>query len=35
MNIEWTQVLVAFILGVLFSASVKGFAGNLRGKAGV
>lgn len=34
MNIEWTQVVIAFILGVLLSAMVKGFAGQLRSKAG-
>ena len=34
MNIEWTQVLIAFFLGVLTSATVKGFIGNVRGKVG-
>jgi hypothetical protein len=33
-NIEWTQVLIAFILGVITSATVKGFVGNVRGKVG-
>lgn len=32
MDIEWMQVLVAFFLGVLASAMVKGFAGSLRSK---
>ncbi len=34
MSIEWTQVIIAFIAGVLLSAMVKGFAGNLRSKVG-
>jgi hypothetical protein len=34
MQIEWIQVLVAFFLGVLASAAVKGFAGSLRSKVG-
>lgn len=32
MNIDWTQVIIAFILGVLTSAMVKGFASNLKSK---
>lgn len=32
MDINWVQVIVAFILGVLFSAAVKGAVGNLRSK---
>lgn len=32
MSIEWTQVIVAFILGVLLSAMVKGMVGQLRSK---
>jgi len=32
MNIEWTQVLVAFVLGVLLSAMVKGLVGQLKSK---
>lgn len=32
MQIEWVQVLIAFFLGVLTSAMVKGFAGSLRSK---
>lgn len=32
MSIEWTQVIIAFILGVLTSAMVKGAVGNLKGK---
>lgn len=32
MQIEWVQVLVAFFLGVLTSAMVKGFASSLRSK---
>lgn len=32
MNIEWMQVLIAFFLGVLTSAMVKGFAGSLKSK---
>ena len=33
-NIEWTQVIIAFILGVIFSATAKGLAGSLRAKVG-
>lgn len=33
-NIEWTQVIVAFILGVLASAMVKGAVSSLRSKIG-
>ncbi len=32
MQIEWMQVLIAFFLGVLTSAMVKGFASGLRSK---
>jgi hypothetical protein len=32
-NIEWLQVLVAFALGVMLSAIVKGIVGQLRGHA--
>ena len=32
MSIEWTQVIIAFIAGVLLSAMVKSFAGNLKSK---
>lgn len=32
MDIEWTQVLIAFVLGVLLSAMVKGLAGQLKSK---
>ena len=32
MNIEWTQVLIAFFLGVLTSAMVKSFASGLKSK---
>lgn len=32
MSIEWTQVVIAFILGVLLSAMVKGLAGQLKSK---
>ena len=31
-SIEWTQVIVAFIAGVLLSAMVKAWAGNLKSK---
>lgn len=34
MQIEWMQVLIAFFLGVLTSAMVKGFASNLKSKVG-
>lgn len=33
-NIEWTQVIVAFILGVLLSAAAKGAVASLRAKVG-
>jgi hypothetical protein len=33
-DIEWVQVLIAFALGVLLSAVVKGLAGSLKSKAG-
>jgi hypothetical protein len=33
MNIEWTQVLIAFALGVLLSAMVKGLVSSVRSKA--
>jgi hypothetical protein len=32
MDIEWTQVLIAFVLGVLTSAMVKGLVGQLKSK---
>jgi len=32
MDIEWTQVVIAFILGVLLSAMVKGLVGQLKSK---
>lgn len=32
MDIEWTQVIVAFILGVIFSAAVKSAASSLKSK---
>lgn len=32
MDIDWTQVIVAFILGVIFSAAVKGAVGSLKSK---
>lgn len=32
MNIEWTQVLIAFFLGVLTSAAVKGFISSAKSK---
>ena len=32
MNIEWTQVIIAFILGVLFSAAVKGAVSSVKSK---
>lgn len=32
-HIEWLQVLVAFALGVLLSAVVKGLVSSVRGKA--
>ena len=32
-KIEWMQVIVAFILGVLLSASAKGIFGHLRSQA--
>ena len=34
MNIEWTQVIIAFILGVLLSAMAKGLVSKLRSKVG-
>lgn len=34
MDIEWTQVIVAFILGVLLSAAAKGAVSSLRSKVG-
>lgn len=30
MSIEWTQVIIAFLLGVFFSATVKGAFGKLK-----
>lgn len=35
MDIEWVQVIVAFLLGVALSAMVKSYAGNLKSKAGL
>lgn len=35
MNIEWMQVIIAFILGVILSASAKGLFGQVKGKAGL
>lgn len=32
MDIEWTQVVIAFALGVLLSAVVKGLVGQLKSK---
>jgi hypothetical protein len=32
MNVEWTQVIIAFILGVLASAAVKGAVSSLKAK---
>ena len=32
MNIEWTQVIIAFIAGVLLSAMAKGAVGSLKSK---
>jgi hypothetical protein len=32
MEIEWAQVIIAFIAGVLLSAMVKSLAGSLRSK---
>lgn len=32
MNIEWTQVLIAFFLGVFTSAMVKGFISSAKSK---
>lgn len=32
MDIEWTQVIIAFILGVLFSATAKGIVSSLKSK---
>lgn len=29
---EWTQIIIAFIAGVLLSAMVKGFASQLKSK---
>lgn len=34
MSIEWTQVIIAFILGVLTSAMVKGAVSSLKSKVG-
>lgn len=34
MNIEWTQVIIAFILGVMLSAMAKGAVSSLRSKVG-
>lgn len=31
-GIEWTQVIIAFIAGVVLSAMVKGLAGQLKSK---
>jgi hypothetical protein len=31
-NIEWTQVIIAFIIGVLLSATAKGVASSLKNK---
>jgi hypothetical protein len=31
-NIEWTQVLIAFFLGVFTSAMVKGFISSAKSK---
>jgi hypothetical protein len=33
-DIEWTQVIIAFILGVLLSAMVKAGVSSLKAKAG-
>jgi hypothetical protein len=33
-DIEWTQVIVAFILGVLLSAAAKGAVSSLRARVG-
>lgn len=33
MNIEWMQVLIAFALGVLGSATVRGIIGKLKADA--
>lgn len=35
MDIEWTQVLIAFFLGVIFSAMVKGAWGTVKSKTGL
>lgn len=32
MDIEWTQVVIAFILGVLLSAMVRGAVSSLKAK---
>lgn len=32
-KIEWMQVLIAFVLGVLLSASAKALVGHLRSQA--
>jgi hypothetical protein len=34
MNIEWTQVIVAFLLGVFLSAMVKSTFSGLKSKVG-
>lgn len=34
MNIEWTQVIIAFIAGVMLSVMVKSAVSGLRSKVG-
>lgn len=34
MDIEWTQVIIAFIAGVVLSAMVKGAVSQLKSKVG-